>query len=503
MNPIRICVILILLLPLLSFIEVANSSGYYDLVYKWQNELQLAIDDRAKLAQILTLSTDGQLQIVAKKQKYGVIYSLQGSLDQARKLALAQSDRLESSGFSPAEIVPVGGYIKLYHLLLTKSSDPKRLQVDYLRIVSTLPPKDRSKLQIEKIGSQTFGLVFHCWMDKLETKKLIGKHNEFLKRNYSPALIRAIDRPHFPVLTIATTGKDHKGNLKAINKCKLVLDPKRNNKHPAIRLAEPKKQIQRSRLNVSVKHFIQKQRQKGILAKDEKVAFIAYDLTSNTYVASINARQSFQAASMIKPFVALAFFYQVDKGKLKYTTKHRRMMERMIQHSDNNATNWFLRQLGGPAQCNALINKKFGYLFRQVRIVEYIPPGGKTYKNSAQPQDYALFLKELWRKKLPHSREMLRVMALPGRDRIYWGTKVPSGTVVYNKTGTTAHLCGDMGLLVTRSKNGQRVPYIIVGMVQRASIPRNYGQWMAKKGDVIRRFSNLVYDTMKRQHNLL
>ena len=138
-----------------------------------------------------------------------------------------------------------------------------------------------------------------------------------------------------------------------------------------------------------------------------------------------------------------------------------------------------------------------------MRVREYIPPGGKTYKNSALPQDYVQFLKALWNKDLPYSEEMLRVMSLPGRDRIFWGTDVPRGTLVYNKTGSTAHLCGDMGILVTRTKNGQRVPYAIVGIVERPSVPQNYKQWMHHGGGVIREFSTLVYEEMKRKYNLL
>ena len=232
-------------------------------------------------------------------------------------------------------------------------------------------------------------------------------------------------------------------------------------------------------------------------------ALVAYDLSNNTYVASVNAQRSFQAASMIKPFVALAFFDQVERGKLQYGPTHRQMMEEMIQHSDNEATNWLIRQVGGPARCNAVINGQYGKLFGKVRIVEYIPPGGRTYKNSARPQDYVQFLRALWNNQLPHSQEMMRVMSLPGRDRIFCGTEVPQGTMVYNKTGTTSLLCGDMGILVTRSKNGQKVPYAVVGIVERPTLAKDYKQWMASGGGVIRDFSSLVYEEMKQKYNLM
>ena len=230
---------------------------------------------------------------------------------------------------------------------------------------------------------------------------------------------------------------------------------------------------------------------------------MVYDLTNNNYLLSINSNRSFQAASMIKPFVALAFFHQVDKGKLVYTPQHRHMMEAMIQQSNNAATNWFIRQVGGPARCEAILKREYKQIFKQVKVTEYIPPGGRTYRNSAQPSEYIQFLRALWNNQLPSSKEMLRLMSLPGRDRIFYGTDVPSGTLVYNKTGTTAHLCGDMGILAPRGKNGERIPYAIVGIVERPSKPADYTRWMHTSGGVIRDFSTLVYEEMKRKHNLL
>ena len=94
-------------------------------------------------------------------------------------------------------------------------------------------------------------------------------------------------------------------------------------------------------------------------------------------------------------------------------------------------------------------------------------------------------------------------MSLPGRDRLYDGTPIPQGTLVYNKTGSTAHLCGDMGILVPRDRNGKRYPYIVVGVIQRDSRPKNYGNWMLTRGNVIRQVSTLVYEEMKRQYRLL
>lgn len=248
--------------------------------------------------------------------------------------------------------------------------------------------------------------------------------------------------------------------------------------------------------------FLREQQTKGHIRRQERSTWAAYDLTREAYVVSVNTERSFQAASMIKPLVALAFFHQVDAGKLRYTAKHQQMLAAMIQRSDNGATNWFLRQLGGPRSCETILKRSYGSIFRQVRIREYIPAGGRTYINSAPAVEYVRFLRALWNEQLPHAKEILRVMSLPGPDRILSGTDLPRDTLVYNKTGTTAHLCGDMGILAPLGENGHRVPYIIVGMVEGSAKPADYKQWMLTRGGAIRDFSSLVYDTMRQRYHL-
>ena len=126
-----------------------------------------------------------------------------------------------------------------------------------------------------------------------------------------------------------------------------------------------------------------------------------------------------------------------------------------------------------------------------------------SYRNKASAKDYGRFLVALWQKKLPHGKELRRLMALPGRDRLYYGTPIPQGTLVYNKTGTTAKLCGDMGILAPRAKNGRRYPYIVVGIIEKKHKARNYGRWKMVRSNVIRGASSLIYQEMKEHYNLL
>lgn len=257
------------------------------------------------------------------------------------------------------------------------------------------------------------------------------------------------------------------------------------------------------RFEKSVESYIAKLRSKGRISRDESTAWMVFDLATGKSVVDINANRPFQTASMIKPFVALAFFHKVKNGELKYGPKSRRNMTAMIQRSNNASTNWVMRQVGGPKSCEKILKKHYPYIFKGLELKEYIPAGGRTYKNKTYPSDYVRFLRQLWDKKLPYSNEMRRLMALPGRDRLYFGTPIPRGTLVYNKTGSTAHLCGDMGILVPKTRSGSRYPYVIVGVIERASRPANYSSWVNSRSKVIREVSTLVYKEMKKAHKLL
>jgi beta-lactamase class A len=261
--------------------------------------------------------------------------------------------------------------------------------------------------------------------------------------------------------------------------------------------------VQQTEIERNIQEFLKSQREKGKLSRDEITGWMVYDLTRDEGLVRINDDHVFQAASMIKPFVALAFFHQVQKGTLHYSPESRRKMEAMIQHSNNDATNWIMRRVGGPLQCENILKSSYSHIFKRTQIKEYIPAGGRTYRNTALPSDYIRFLSALWKKNLPYDAELRRLMALPGRDRLYDGTALPYGTLIYNKTGTTAHLCGDMGIIVPRTQNGQQYPYAFVGIVERHSRASDYGNWMHTRGNVIREVSTLVYLELKRQHRLL
>jgi beta-lactamase class A len=256
-------------------------------------------------------------------------------------------------------------------------------------------------------------------------------------------------------------------------------------------------------LEAAVESYIKQLRREGKLAPDERTGWSVYDFTTGKKLVTINEDMQFQTASLVKPFIAAAFFYKAENGELVYGPKSRRHMRRMIQHSDNRSTNWVLRQVGGPDAVQRILKENYPGIFQETHLVEYIPAGGRTYRNKASIHDYSRFLYALWTEELPGSREIKRLMALPGSDRIYTGVKdVPKGTEIYNKTGSTARLCGDMGILNVKGRDGKRYPYTLIGVIEKQNRASNYTAWIRSRSDVIRNVSNIVYKSIAARHQL-
>ena len=256
-------------------------------------------------------------------------------------------------------------------------------------------------------------------------------------------------------------------------------------------------------LEAAVEDYINRLRKDGKLDSDERTGWSVYDFTTGEKLVTINEDEQFQTASLVKPFIAAAFFYKVKTGELKYDRESRRQMERMIQHSNNASTNWVTRRVGGPLEVERILKRQYPAIFQEIQLVEYIPAGGKTYRNKASVHDYSRFLYALWKEEIAGAQEIKRLMALPGRDRIYTGVRgVPKGTKVYNKTGSTARVCGDMGILNVKGADGRRYPYTLIGIIEKEQNATDYTSWIRSRGDIIRNVSSIVYQSIAQTHDM-
>lgn len=255
-------------------------------------------------------------------------------------------------------------------------------------------------------------------------------------------------------------------------------------------------------LRDAINAHIQALRKAGQVDGDETTSWYVHTLHDDRTWAAINADRPLQCASMVKPYLALAFFHRVQEGRLVYGKVSRGKLEAMIQRSDNAAANWVFDTLGGPDGVQRILASNYGKVLRETTIEEVIPADGRTYRNRSSARDYVRFCRALWRKELAGADEIQRLMALPGRDRLITGAElIPATTRVMNKTGTTAELVGDFGILVAEAAGGHELPYALVGIVEKESRARNYGAWVTSRAEVIRSVSSLTYRELEAHYN--
>ena len=254
-------------------------------------------------------------------------------------------------------------------------------------------------------------------------------------------------------------------------------------------------------LELAVEDYIKRLREEGKIAPDERTGWSVYDFTTGEKLVTINEDLQFQAASLVKPFIAAAFFHKVKQGNLVYGRKSRKHMKRMIQHSNNRSTNWVMRKVGGPGRVERILKRHYPGIFKETRVVEYIPAGGRTYRNKASIHDYSRFLYALWKEEIAGATEIKRLMSLSRSNRIYTGAQIPEGTDVFNKTGSTSRLCGDMGILIVKGRDGKRYPYTLIGVIEKQQPAQNYTRWIRARANVIRNVSNIVYKGIAQHHD--
>ena len=356
------------------------------------------------------------------------------------------------------------------------------------RVASVLGPAVAKDLEVVASG-QLFGLVYLRNGDSAGATRVARSHTRLLRSRGLEAASPVRERDWRPV----GGGETRRVSVASLDTSKVSRS----------------KMISRERsreihdLEVAVENYIDQLRREGKIAPDERTGWSVYDFTTGEKLVTINEDEQFQAASLVKPFIAAAFFHKVAQGELIYGPDSRRHMELMIQRSDNAAANWAIRQVGGPQAVQRILKSSYPGIFQELHLVEYIPADGRTYRNKASVHDYSRFLYAVWKDDIAGAREIKRLMALPGSDRIYTGvSEVPKGTRVYDKTGSTARVCGDMGILSVRGADGRRYPYTLVGIIEKQQSASNYTTWIRSRSDVIRNVSAIVYKGIAQHHDI-
>lgn len=232
-----------------------------------------------------------------------------------------------------------------------------------------------------------------------------------------------------------------------------------------------------------------------------------YDLNTTNYL-SLNGERIFSAASTIKVPILVAFFQDVEAGRLSLNdvwTMHEydvgsgsgdmqyepvgtqysalTVATKMIVISDNSATNILVRQLGGA---HALNERFQSWGLTSTVIRNPLPDLDGT--NTTSPKDMVTLMKLVSDGELlpiQFRDQMLRIM-----ERTKTRTLLPQGigpdAQIAHKTGDIGLMVGDVGLIDMPS--GKR--YALTALVQR---PHND----PRAQEMIRQISRMAYESLE------
>ncbi len=238
--------------------------------------------------------------------------------------------------------------------------------------------------------------------------------------------------------------------------------------------------------------------------KDLTMQMMVVDLDSGAYV-QVGANQPIAAASTIKTPILVAFFQDVDAGKIKLDellemtadvkvgqagelqylptgTKISALetITKMIVISDNTATNMVIKRLGGFTALNQRF-KSWG--LNGLVINNQLPDLEGT--NTISTQDMVTLMSMLDKGKLIEPRSRDRFMDIMRRP--VTNTLLPQGigeeARIIHKTGDIASSVGDAGIV--DMPNGKR--YAIAVMVKRPDNDQ-------RANEMIRQISRATYD---------
>ena len=202
-----------------------------------------------------------------------------------------------------------------------------------------------------------------------------------------------------------------------------------------------------------------------VAANPGNVGIAALDLKTGELV-SVLGDEPFPMASTVKIAVAANYLSQVEFGRrsLDDTIRGRSarsLMQAMLIHSDNNATDILMRDLGGPATLQKWLTQQGITGLRVDRNIATLLADRRDLRDirdSATPKAMVDLLKRIDSGAMlrPQSRNyLLGLMArcATGRNRIR--AMLPEGTLVQHKTGTLSGYTSDVGFITL--PNGRRI----------------------------------------------
>ncbi len=203
--------------------------------------------------------------------------------------------------------------------------------------------------------------------------------------------------------------------------------------------------------------------------KSADVGIAALDLNTGETV-SIKGNTPFPMASTVKVAIAALYLAQVDNGRRSLDDtingqSARGLMARMLIHSDNQATDILLADLGGPSAVHDWLRDNGMSGLRVDRTIAQLLTARRDLfdrRDSSTPVAMVDLLRRIYKAELikPASRDYLMGLMSrceTGKNRMK--AMLPSGTLVEHKTGTLDGLADDVGFISL--PDGRRVAVAI------------------------------------------
>ena len=475
-------------------------AGEYDVSYLWTPDREDALEYMEEIGRCLGPDVRRELRLVQGASGHvGILYDRDGDQASTRGVAGRHSEILGSCDLDDAIAIEDSRYEELHNVSYGVGPNLS-VQKDNFRTIARILGEGVAKdLVIEETLDGNFALVYKRYGDRESTIQAAKRHSQLLNgTGISAADI--LERNNDVIFNNQGRLYDNDENDRKRNP---VIPPK-----PKPIPVTPKRDrtpsTDDSKLEAIVDTYVKSRKSAGHISSSCTTAWSVYDLSSGEKLVSINEDTPLQCASMVKPFVAVAFFHEVERGRFTYGSNSQKHMRKSLVSSDNDSTTWLMNQIGSPAKIQRILDANYGDIFQQTSIVETIPHSGQTYRNKASAHDYSRFLYALYYNKLPQSSEIRRLMAAGGKRIINRAPAVPKdqGIVCYNKTGTTGLLVGDMGIIVPRDENGVKRPYTMIGIVQRGRKSGSLSTWTTNAGNTVGGVSSKVYRHMNAKYDL-
>ncbi|MBF0349429.1 MAG: serine hydrolase [SAR324 cluster bacterium] len=271
-----------------------------------------------------------------------------------------------------------------------------------------------------------------------------------------------------------------------------------------------------SYLEQAVFGFIEKNKLNGGGGKDQ-LQLMVQDLETGQMLVSVKAQEQVKAASLIKVPVLHAYMLEWYRGHITHTDSLYRHLRSMINLSSNYSTNHILKTLGGPEHVSELLRNTG--LYNHLKLVEYIPAGGRTYQNKISASDLNRLFARIWKKRIlgsgfsqednqQASEFMLSLLGIEGhrhsRDRLKDGTCFEQfdSVKIWDKTGFVRGLNGNSGIIEIDTPQGRKA-YSVVSIIDREDYWRIRGggnRWAAVQSYRMRRISEMIYAWFMNQH---